>query len=141
MQLIIKEKNKVRINKLLDWTLYMAGYTLVFILVTSLFSSIYIDSNHLIFWSFLVVGIVYVLNKTVKPILFKLTLPITGITFGLFYLVINLFILKISDWILGPHFELRNIWIALLVSILLSMMNIIIEEIIKSIIKKVKKHG
>ena len=140
MKLVIKEKNKTRINKGIDWLLYMIGYTIVFIAVTSLVKSIYIDSNHLIIWSAIIVLIIYALNKTVKPILFKLTIPITGITLGLFYPCINVFILKLVDWMLGSHFEVKNIFIALFVAILLSITNFIMEEIIKSIIEKVKKH-
>ncbi len=141
MQLVIKKEDKVRINRALDWLIYMAGYTIVFILVTSFFKSIYVDQNHMFFWSLLTVLIIYLLNKTIKPVLITLTIPITGLTLGLFYPFINLFILKLVDWILGPHFELDNIYIALLVAIILSVMNFIMEEIIKTIIKKVKKHG
>lgn len=140
MQLVVKEKNKVRINRIIDWLLYMFGYTLVFILVTSLFRSIYIDENHLIIWSIIIELVIYILNKTIKPILVTLTIPITGITLGLFYPFINAFILKLVDWVLGKHFEVKNIWIALLVGILLSIMNFIMEQIIKNIIEKVKKH-
>ena len=141
MKLVIKEKNKIRINKGVDWLLYMIGYTIVFIIVTSFFKSIYIDSDHLIIWSAIIVLVIYALNKTVKPILFKLTIPITGITLGLFYPCINVFILKLVDWFLGPHFEVKNLLIALFVAILLSITNFIMEEIIKNIIEKVKKHG
>jgi putative membrane protein len=141
MKLVIKEKNKIRINKGVDWLLYMIGYTIVFIIVTSFFKSIYIDSDHLIIWSAIIVLVIYALNKTVKPILFKLTIPITGITLGLFYPCINVFILKLVDWFLGPHFEVKNLLIALFVAILLSITNFIMEEIIKTIIEKVKKHG
>lgn len=141
MKLVIKEKNKMRINKGVDWLLHMIGYTIVFIIVTSFFKSIYIDSDHLIIWSAIIVLIIYALNKTVKPILFKLTIPITGITLGLFYPCINVFILKLVDWFLGPHFEVKNLLIALFVAILLSITNFIMEEIIKNIIEKVKKHG
>ena len=141
MQLVITKENKVRINRALDWLIYMAGYTIVFILVTSFFKSIYVDQNHMFFWSLLTVLIIYLLNKTIKPVLITLTITITGLTIGLFYPFINLFILKLVDWILGPHFELDNIYIALLVAIILSIMNFIMEEIIKTIIKKVKKHG
>ena len=141
MKLIIKEKNKVRINRVFDWLLYMIGYTLVFILVTSLFPSIRIDRDHLIIWSFIIVFIIYVLNKTIKPILVTLTIPITGITLGLFYPCINVFILKLVDWLLQDHFNIENIYIALLAAILLSITNFIMEEIIKNIISKVKKNG
>jgi len=137
MKLVIKEKNKVRINRLLDWLLYMIGYTLVFIIVTSLFKTIRIDENHLIIWSAIIVLVLYILNKTVKPILVTLTIPITGLTLGLFYPCINVFILKLTDWMLGKHFEIENIFIALIAAILLSITNFIMEEIIKKIIEKV----
>jgi putative membrane protein len=140
MKLVIKDKNKTRINRLFDWVIHMIGYILVFIGVTSFFKSIYIDSDHLIIWSSIIVLIIYILNKTVKPILVTLTIPITGLTLGLFYPFINLFILKLTDWILGKHFQLYNIWIALLVSILLSIINLIMDGIIKHILEGVRGH-
>ena len=140
MHLIIKEKNIVRINRIVDWLLHMAGYTIVFIFVTSIFhTSIRIDENHLILWSILIELLIYALNKTVKPILVTLTIPITGLTLGLFYPFINVFILKLADWILGIHFEVTNLYIAFLAAILISVMNFIMEEIINSIIRRVKK--
>lgn len=140
MKLVIIEKNKARINHLLDWLLYMIGYTIVFILVTSLFKSFYIDKEHTILWSIIIVLTLYILNKTIKPILVTLTIPITGITLGLFYPCINVFILKLVDWLLGKHFDITNLWVALIVAILLSIINFIMEEIINSIIEKVKSH-
>ena len=139
MRLIIKEKNYTRINRGVDWLLHMAGYTIVFIFVTSLFHSIHIDEKHLILWSILIELLIYVLNKTVKPILVTLTIPITGLTLGLFYPFINVFILKLADWLLGKHFEITNIYIAFFAAILLSIMNFIMEKIIESIIRRVKK--
>ena len=137
----VVQKGKTSLIKFLDWLFHMIGYTIVFILVTSLFKTIYIDSDHLIIWSFIIVLIIYFLNKTIKPILVTLTIPITGLTLGLFYPLINLFILKLVDWILGPHFQLKDIWIALIASILLSVTNFIVEEVTKNIFYKVKKHG
>ena len=139
MQLIINEKNKQRLIKIIDWLLYMLGYTIVFILVTSFFDSIYIDSNHLFLWSFLIILVIYILNKTVKPILVTLTIPITGLTLGLFYPCINVFILKLADWLLGTHFQTKNLYIIFFVAILLSITNFLMGEILKKIIKKVKQ--
>ena len=138
MQIVINEKNKTRINALIEWLLYMAGYTIVFMIVTNLFSSIYIDTSHSLNWSVLVVFITYILNKTIKPILVTLTIPITGLTLGLFYPCINVFILKLVDWLLGSHFELNNIFAALIAAILISIMNFIMEKIIESIINSFK---
>lgn len=139
MRLIIKEKNKTRVNHIVDWLLHMAGYTLVFIVVTSLFPSIHIDEHNLIWWSILIELLIYVLNKTIKPILVTLTIPITGLTLGLFYPFINVFILKLTDWLLKDHFEINNIMIGFLAAILISIMNFVMEQIIKSIIRNVKE--
>ena len=92
MKLIIKEKNVTRINKVIEWLIYMIGYTLVLILVSSMFKSVYIDKDHFLIYAILIELVLYVLNKTLKPILFTITIPITGITLGLFYPFINLFI-------------------------------------------------
>lgn len=140
MKLIIKEKNVTRINKVIEWLIYMIGYTLVLILVSSMFKSVYIDKDHFLIYAILIELVLYVLNKTLKPILFTITIPITGITLGLFYPFINLFILKLADWIFGTHFQLENIYIAFFVAILISIMNLIVEGLIGSIIKKVKHH-
>lgn len=139
MQIVITEKNKTRINTLIDWLLYMAGYTIVFIIVTNLFSSIYIDTSHSLNWSIMVVFVTYILNKTIKPILVTLTIPITGMTLGLFYPFINVFILKLVDWLLGSYFEVKNILVAFLAAILISIMNFIMEKIIDTIVDSFKK--
>ena len=59
-----------------------------------------------------------------------LTIPITGLTMGLFYPFINLIILKIVSLILAGHFEIYGIWFALIASVLISVMNIIVDDII-----------
>lgn len=142
MRLIIKEKGKLRLNKFLDWLIYMFFYTLILIIVSTFFDSMYIDKMHYYIYSSLITLIVYILNKTVKPILVKLTIPITGITLGLFYPFINLFILKVADWILGSHFNLENFFIALIISILISVSNFLVDGlIIKPILRKFKKAG
>lgn len=142
MRIVIEQNDKVRVNAFLDWIIYMVGYTLVFFLVSLLFKSFYIDMSFYGIYALLAVVIMYVLNKTIKPILFTLTIPITGLTLGLFYPFINLFILKLTDWILGSHFNLANIWIALVIAVLISVMNILMEGlIIKPILRRMRKHG
>ena len=139
MKLLIKEKNKYRINYFFDWLFHIIAYTIVFILITTLFKTIYVDSNNQILWSSIIVIVLYILNKTIKPVLVTLTIPITGITLGLFYPCINVLILKLTDWLLGKHFEITSLLSALTFAILLSISTFIVNEIIKKIIDKVKK--
>ena len=74
--------------------------------------------------------ILFILNKTIKKIVFKLTLPITGLTFGLFYFVIDFFMLKIVDFILGNHFDIYGIWWGLFIAVSISVIHFILEELI-----------
>ena len=52
-----------------------------------------------------------ILNQTIKPVIFYITLPITAISLGLFYPLINVLILYITDFILGNKFEIKGIFI------------------------------
>lgn len=139
MKLLIKDKNKYRINYFFDWLFHIIAYTIAFILITTLFKTIYVDSNNLILWSSIIVIVLYILNKTIKPVLVTLTIPITGLTLGLFYPCINVLILKLTDWLLGKHFEITSFLSALIFAILLSISTFIVNEIIKIIIDKVKR--
>jgi putative membrane protein len=141
LKLVVIENKIARLNKFIDWLLYMVGYALILITVSILFkNTIYIDSNYFGFWGLIAAIIIYFLNKTIKPILIWLTLPLTGLTFGLFYPFVNVLILNITDFILGVHFTIHGIFMAFIVAVLISLMNILLQEIvIKSIIKGGKK--
>ena len=127
MKIIISEKEKRNVNGFLEWIVLMLGYTLVLTSVSIIFKSIEIDS---FFYGLLATVIIYVLNKTIKPLIVLLTLPITGLTLGLFFPFINLFMLKLMDWILGSHVNINGFWSALFIAILISIMNYIMESLI-----------
>lgn len=134
-------KNIKTIWKILNWIIHMLGYTIVLILASIIFKkTIYIDISYYGIWGLLAVMIIFALNRTIKPILFWLTLPITALTLGLFYPIINVLILKISDFILGSHFEIKGIFFVIIVSIFISIMNAIMDNlIINKFLKGVSK--
>lgn len=142
MKLVVttKGKNAVRINSFFEFVLYVITYTIAFLILEGIFDSFQISSDYKRLYSVLAVCIIYVLDKAVKPLLVTLTIPITGLTFGLFYFVINTLILKLTDWIMGPKLNFTDIWILFFIAILLSVISFAIEEvIIKPLIKKAKK--
>lgn len=141
--IVIDEKSKSkRLNKFLDWFIYMVGYTLILITVSILFKSVNIDNSFFGIYALLASVIIYFLNKTIKPMIFLLTLPITAITLGIFYPFINVLILKIVDFLLATKFETGNIFSLFFVAILISILNIIMEEtIVKPIINRGGKNG
>jgi putative membrane protein len=139
MKVIVIEGKQARLNKFIDWLIYMVGYTLILILISIIFRNNFaVDDSYFGLWPFLASIIIYFLNKTVKPILFFLTLPITGITLGLFYPFINVLILKMADLILFNHFETRGIFVLFFAAVLISIMNFMLE---KAIIEPLTRRG
>ena len=128
----------MKFNKCIDWLIHMIGYTLVLILVSLVFKkTVIIDDSYFWLWGFITVIIIFILNRTIKPLLVWMTLPLTAITLGLFYPLINILILKIADWILVSHFDIHGTIVLFIVSIIISIMNAIIDKIVNTL-KKVR---
>jgi len=134
-----KENNKVVKNKFFEWLLYMICYAIVLVTMSILFDSFNISNDYFGFYALLAAIIIYLLNQTIKPVLFYITLPITALTWGLFYPLINVLILYITSFILGSKFEIKGIIIPFFIAILISIFNMLMEGlIIKPIIRKSK---
>lgn len=126
-------------NRFFEWLLYMIGYSLVLIIVSILFKSLHISNEYYGLYAILSAIIIYVLNQTIKPVLFYITLPLTGLTMGLFYPLINVLILYITSFILGDKFVLTGIITPFFIAILISIMNLLMEGlVIKPILKRRK---
>ena len=127
-------------NKFFEWLLYMVGYAIVLIAVSIIFSkSFYISNQYYGVYAFIASIIIYILNQTIKPVLVYLTLPITALSMGLFYPVINVFILYITSFILGDNFIIQGIFIPFVIAVLISILNMFMEGmIIKPIIYRGK---
>lgn len=70
------------------------------------------------------------LNAFLKPMLVLLTIPVTMVTFGFFLLVINAFMIMITDSLLD-RFAVKGFWSALLFSIVVSVFTAILEALAK----------
>lgn len=130
----------MKINKYLDWLIHMIGYTLVLIIVSLIFrETVYIDNRLFGLWGLLAVIIIFILNRTIKPMLVWMTLPLTALTLGLFYPLINILILKITDYLLFEHFEIHGTIFVFIVSVVITIMNAIMDNIIIDVLLKGKK--
>lgn len=95
-------------------------------LISNLMDSMYIGS----FKSLLILTIILaILNSTVKPILKFLSFPITFLTLGLFSLVVNALVLKLS-FMMVSNVDLYGFFNAIWASILLSIVNTILYNIL-----------
>ena len=118
----------------------MIGYAIVLMIVSALFNkSFYISNAYYGIYYLLSAIIIYILNQTIKPLLFYITLPLTALTFGLFYPILNVIILYLADFILGKNFKIDGFIIPFIIAIIISLLNIIMEGMfIKPIINKGK---
>ncbi len=131
MKVVIINNKTKRLNNFIDWLIHMVGYAIVLIAVSLIFpKTIFIDNSYFGFWGLMAAIIIYFLNKTIKPILVWLTLPITGLTLGLFYPFINVFILYMVDFILGDHFRIQNILMGFIVAVFISAINLLMKTFI-----------
>jgi putative membrane protein len=75
----------------------------------------------------LVIGFV---NATVGMLLKILTFPLTLITLGLFWLVINALMLKLASALLSPGFQVRTFFAAFVGAIVLSLVNMVLKALV-----------
>ena len=78
-----------------------------------------------------VAAVLAFLNTVVKPIMIFLTIPITLVSLGFFLLVINAFIIMLTDKLVDG-FEVKGFWWALLFSLILSVVTSILNSIQQS---------
>lgn len=73
------------------------------------------------------------LNTTVKPLLKILSLPITVLTLGIFYLILNTLMLYLASWIANGLFDagfyIQGFGSAFLASIIISIVSSILSSI------------
>jgi len=69
------------------------------------------DSVSIHGWEAYLIGalVLGIANAIIKPILALLTLPLIIVTLGLFYLLINIAMLALAEWI-APNFSIDGFW-------------------------------
>jgi len=62
------------------------------------------------FWAYFIGAVVLgIANTVIKPVVAVLTLPLIILTLGLFYLVINIAMVALAEWI-APNFSIDGFW-------------------------------
>jgi putative membrane protein len=81
-------------------------------------------------WTLLIAGAVFtVVNMAVKPILAVLSIPFIVVTLGLFYFLINVLMLYLTDWLV-PDFEIETFWWGALAAIIVSFVNFVMHRLL-----------
>jgi putative membrane protein len=75
----------------------------------------------------LVIGFI---NATIGLVLKVITFPLTLVTLGLFWFVINALMLELASALLAPGFQVRGFFAAFVGAIVLSLVNLVLKGII-----------
>ena len=69
------------------------------------------DGVHIQGWTAYLIGsaVLGIANAVIKPLLTILTLPLILVTLGLFYLLINIAMVALAEWV-APNFSIDGFW-------------------------------
>jgi len=93
----------------------------------ALFDSIWFDDTGALLLTAIVFGL---LNTFIKPFLVLLTLPINILSLGLFTIIINGVILKLTAWWMDS-FHVSGFDMAVLAAILISIVSVVLQSVLK----------
>jgi putative membrane protein len=83
------------------------------------------------FWVLFLAGLVFTtVNIFIRPIVILLAIPALILTLGLALILVNTFMLYLTDWIV-PSFETGSFWSTLGAALIVSIVNLIIDAVLK----------
>ena len=81
-------------------------------------------------WSLLVAAVVFTaVNLFVKPVVTLLSIPFIVITLGLFYVLVNVLMLYVTDWLVRD-FEIETFGAGILAALIVSVVNALLHAVL-----------
>jgi putative membrane protein len=88
------------------------------------------DSVSIHGWGYVIgAAVLGIANAIVKPLLAILTLPLIIVTLGLFYLLINIAMVALAEWI-APNFSIDGFWTYVGIVVVVWAVNWIVGQIV-----------
>jgi putative membrane protein len=82
-------------------------------------------------WTLFLAAIVFtIVNAFVKPVLTVLSIPFIVVTLGFAYLLINVLMLYVTDWVVHD-FEIKSFGAGLLAAIVVSFVNLLLQAVFR----------
>ena len=116
---------------LIELILTLLIYSLALILASKIFKGFYIENFG---YAILTSIVIMLLNKTIKPLLKLLTLPITVISLGILYPIIDVIILKLASIIMGSSFIVEGWFVPFFIAIFISIITVLLDAMITKVI-------
>jgi len=114
---------------MIHWILSWLVLSISVFIVTKIMPSVYVKN----FRTSLLVALVYgILKLLLTKILVLLSLPFIVLTLGLFYFIINAFLLWLTDKLI-EGFQIKGVFITIIASILISIIDAVLHLVIPGI--------
>src|SRR6185437_5277225 len=82
-------------------------------------------------WTLFVAAAVFTLvNAWIKPVATVLSIPFIVVTLGIFYFLLNILMLYVTDWIVRD-FDIRTFWWGALAAIIVSVVNALLHPVLR----------
>jgi putative membrane protein len=96
-------------------------------IVANVVPGVYVSGFKAALIAALVIGFI---NATIGLLLKILTFPLTMLTLGIFWLVINALMLELASALLAPGFQVRSFFAAFVGAIVLSVVNVLLKWLV-----------
>ncbi|MBQ4262787.1 MAG: phage holin family protein [Bacilli bacterium] len=126
---VIKNNSEKEYFKL-NLTQFIVGlivYACIIVISSNLFENMYVESFG---YALLASFIISMLNYAVKPFLVFLTMPLSILTFGISYPIVNVIVLKLCGFLMGDAFNITGIFAPFIIAIFISFMKILFDNLI-----------
>ena len=95
---------------------------IAFYCAAKVFPAIRLNGMDTVVWAGLILGGV---NLLIRPLIFLITLPVNLLTLGLFSLLINTWMVMLTDSLLGG-LQIPGFWLALATAVIVSVCNMVL---------------
>lgn len=120
-------KSYNRKDALITMLLELIVSALTLMLASTIFKGFYVEN---IIYAMLTALLISVLNATIKPVLIMLTLPVTIMSLGILYPIVNVIILKLASLLMGNSFIVEGWILPFFIAIFISLVTECLEALI-----------
>lgn len=129
-KIYINRKEVVPTNKkndLIVCILELLVSSITLMLASHIFKGFYVEN---IVYAIITSLVISLLNVFIKPFLIYLTLPVTIMSLGILYPIVDTIILKLASLIMGSSFQVDGIILPFFIAIFISIVTRLLERLI-----------
>ena len=125
----VREEEKKRLQRVTLWEFVfsMFVFAVILMMADAIFKGFYVEN---IFYAFIAAIVISLLDTWLRPFLTYLTLPVTIMSLGILYPLVNVIILKLAGFLMGSHFDVEGIIVPFIIALFISFVKTIANKLV-----------